>query len=53
MTDPHTPTTPIFDAVAELLADCPPAGAIDPQREPELWDVALPTLGNGNGEEQP
>ena len=41
-------STPIFDDVAELLADCPPAGPIDPKREPELFeDVALPTLANG------
>lgn len=52
MTDPQPPDTPIFDAtVAELLADCPPAGPIDPSREPELFDVALPTLGDGDGEE--
>lgn len=42
--------TPLYDAVAELLADCPEPGPIDPEREPELFDVALPTL-LANGQE--
>lgn len=52
MTDPHLPDCPIYDdAVADLLADCPPAGPIRPHDEPALFaDVALPTLGDGEEE---
>lgn len=47
MTRPEE-TTPIFDEVAALLADCPPSGPIRPEDEPPLVaDVALPTLANG------
>lgn len=54
MTCPEEPTPIYDDAVAELLADYPPAGPIRPDDEPPLIeDVALPTLGDGNGEESP
>lgn len=52
MTRPEEPT-PIYDEVADLLADCPPSGPIDPDREVSLFeDAALPTPADGNGEEQ-
>lgn len=49
MTDPQVPDAPVYDdTAAELgddpLADCPPAGSIDLEREPGLFDdLASPT----------
>lgn len=52
MTDPHLSDCPIYDELAaghtDLLADCPPAGPIDPAREIPLFeDAALPTPDDG------